>query len=411
MPVQTLAHGAERGAFAGKRVLVRVDFNVPLRRGRVEDDLRITAALPTVDFLRGQGARVVLASHLGRPKGQRVPEMSLEPVARHLTRLGVPCAFAADCIGTPARSAVERLRDGEVLLLENVRFYQQETDGDDGFARELAGLADVFVNDAFGTVHRAHASTTLVAHHLPAYAGLLIEKELKALGDVLEEPERPFTAVLGGAKVSDKIAVIERLLGKADRLVVGGGMAFTFLKAQGHEVGRSIVEEDRLDLARDLLRRAGAAGVEVLLPTDVEEADRFAEDADHRAVRVGHMDADWMGLDIGPHTMEAFAQAVRTSGTVVWNGPMGVFEWDAFQFGTRAVAQAMAQCTGRTIVGGGDSAAAARKFGITDQVTHVSTGGGASLEFLEGRELPGIVALEEAAQRMEKVGTTRTPVA
>ncbi len=400
MPVLTLEDGAAANAFRGKRVLLRVDFNVPLRKGRVQDDLRITAALPTVRFLQLAGARVVLVSHLGRPKGQRVPEMSLEPVAKHMTKvLGVPCGFVHETVGPNATSAVAALKDGEVLLLENVRFHVEETDGNEEFARRLANLADVFVNDAFGTAHRAHASTTLVAEHLPSYAGLLIAKELAALGGALAEPARPFTAILGGAKVSDKIAVIEALLEKADRIIIGGGMAFTFLRAQGHEVGRSIVEEDRLDLARDFLARAEAKGVEVFLPEDVEEADRFDEKADHRAVKVGHQAKDWMGLDIGPLTITRFAEAVRTSQTVLWNGPMGVFEWDAFRFGTKAIADALVQCPGATVVGGGDSAAAARKFGIADKVTHVSTGGGASLEFLEGKILPGIEALERAARR------------
>ncbi len=399
MHVLTLDDGAAANAFAGKRVLVRVDFNVPLRKGKVQDDLRITAALPTLTFLRDQGARVVLVSHLGRPKGERVPELSLAPVAEHISGLGVPCTFAQDTVGPAAQAAVDALTDGDVLLLENVRFHAEETAGDDAFAAELAALADVFVNDAFGTAHRAHASTTLVAHHLPSYAGRLIQKELDALGGALAQPERPFTAILGGAKVSDKIAVIEALLEKADRLVVGGAMAFTFLRAQGHDVGASLVEEDRLDLARDLLERAEAAGVESLLPVDVEEASAFDAKADHRAVKVGHQGPGWMGLDIGPLTMEAFSDAVRTSNTVLWNGPMGVFEWDAFRFGTQAVAAAMAQCPGTTIVGGGDSAAAARKFGVAEQVTHVSTGGGASLEFLEGKTLPGIAALEQAAAR------------
>ncbi len=401
MPVLTLEDGASMNAFKGKRVLVRVDFNVPLRKGKVQDDLRVASALPTIRFLQLAGARVILVSHLGRPKGQRVPEMSLEPVAKHMSKQqGVSCQFVHETIGPNASSAVAALKDGEVLLLENVRFHTEETAGDDEFATQLADLADVFVNDAFGTSHRAHASTTLVAEHLPSFAGLLIQKELDALGGALNEPERPFTAILGGAKVSDKIAVIEALLEKADRLIIGGGMAFTFLSAQGHEVGKSIVEEDRLDLARDLLARAEAKGVQILLPLDVEEADHFTEQANHRAVKVGFQDAKWMGLDIGPLTITKFADAVRSSKTVLWNGPMGVFEWDAFKFGTKAIADALVACEGATVVGGGDSASAARKFGVADKVTHVSTGGGASLEFLEGRILPGIAALEKAADRM-----------
>ncbi len=397
MHVQTLEQGIQAGAFAGKRVLVRVDFNVPLDGGRVADDLRIQAALPTIEALRQAGARVVLMSHLGRPKGQRVPELSLLPVARHLGKLlDAPVAFAEDCIGEAAESTVSALTDGHVALLENLRFHAGETDGDEAFTAELAKLGDVYVNDAFGTAHRAHASTTLVAAHMPAYAGKLIERELRILGDALDEPARPFTAILGGAKVSDKIAVMERLIEKADRIIIGGGMAFTFLKAQGHDVGASLVEEDRIDYAKDMLARAEAAGVEILLPVDVEEADKFDAKATHHACKVTHIQKGWMGLDIGPITMQAFGKAIADSGTVLWNGPMGVFEWDAFKFGTRAVAQALMDCRGTTIIGGGDSAAAARKFRIEPHVTHISTGGGASLEFLEGKTLPGIAALEAA---------------
>jgi phosphoglycerate kinase len=286
------------------------------------------------------------------------------------------------------------------VLLENVRFRKAEEKNDAEFCKALASLADCYVNDAFGTAHRAHASTTGVAKLLPAYAGLLIEKELAALGQALDDPKRPFTAIMGGAKVSDKILVLEKLLPKVDRLVIGGGMAFTFLKAQGHEVGKSLVEPDRIALAKELLERAKARGVQVLLPVDVVAADAFEERATHRAAKVGHLKADWMGLDIGPLTIDQFCKAIVPSGTVLWNGPMGVFEWDAFAFGTRSVAQAVAQCRGTTVVGGGDSAAAAKKFGIESKVTHISTGGGASLEFLEGKVLPGIAALEEAAQRM-----------
>jgi phosphoglycerate kinase len=390
------------GDFRGKRVLVRVDVNVPIEDGAVADATRIEASLPTIDFLRKAGAKVVLASHLGRPKGAPDPKYSLRPVADWLNAHGVPAAFAADCVGPAAEKAVAALKPGDVLLLENVRFHAGEEKNDPGFTQRLAALADAYVNDAFGTAHRAHASTTGVARLLPAYAGFLIEKELSALGRALENPERPFTAVLGGAKVSDKILVLERLLPRIDRLVIGGGMAFTFLKAQGHEVGRSLVEEDRLGLARELLDRAKARGVQVLLPVDVEAADEFKEDAVHRAAKVGHLKPEWMGLDIGPLTAAAFSQAISTSRTVLWNGPMGVFEWDAFDFGTKAVAEAVAACPGTTVVGGGDSAAAARKFGIEGKVTHISTGGGASLEFLEGKVLPGIAALEEAAATAAK---------
>ena len=389
MQVRTLRDGD----FQGKRVLVRVDFNVPVEHGRVADDTRIRASLPTIDHLRKAGAKVILASHLGRPKGGPDPAASLKPVADHLRSLGVPCAFAADCIGPTAADAVARLRPGDVLLLENVRFHKGEEKNDAAFTQALADLCDAYVNDAFGTAHRAHASTTGVALLRPAYAGFLIEKEVAALGQALDAPARPFTAIMGGAKVSDKILVLESLLGKVDRLVIGGGMAFTFLKAQGHEVGKSLVEADRIELARQLLERAKAKGVEVLLPVDVEAADAFDEKATHRAAKVGHLKPEWMGLDIGPLTIDQFRKAILTSKTVLWNGPMGVFEWDAFAFGTKAIAQAVADCPGTTVVGGGDSAAAAKKFGIESRVTHVSTGGGASLEFLEGRELPGIAAL------------------
>jgi phosphoglycerate kinase len=383
------------GDFRNQRVLVRVDFNVPLENGKVADDSRIAAALPTIEFLRKAGARVILVSHLGRPKAKPDPEFSLRPVADHLREhLGMPAAFAADCVGPVAEKAVADLKPGQVLLLENVRFHPGEEKNDPAFCRQLAALADHYVNDAFGTAHRAHASTTGVAHLLPSAAGLLIEKEVSALGDALDKPQRPFTAIMGGAKVSDKILVIEALLGKVDKLLVGGGMAFTFLKAQGLEVGKSLVEPDRLELARGLLQRARDKGVEVLLPVDVEAADAFDAKATHRAVKMTHMRPEWMGLDIGPLTIQQFAKAIATSRTVLWNGPMGVFEMDAFAFGTKAIAQAVARNPGTTVVGGGDSAAAAKKFGVEDQMTHVSTGGGASLEFLEGKVLPGIAALQ-----------------
>lgn len=414
MKVRTLRDGD----FAGQRVLVRVDFNVPLQDGQVADDARIRAALPTIEYLRDAGARVLLVSHLGRPKDGPDPTLSLRPVADHLaSALDVPCGFAEDCIGPAAEAAAGALQDGDVVLLENLRFHPEEKANDADFAAALAANADAYVNDAFGTAHRAHASTVGVAERLPAYAGFLIEKELDALGKALDDPARPFTAILGGAKVSDKIGVIEQLLGTVDRsssgadapeskplasrgvdrLIIGGGMAFTFLKCEGYEVGKSLVEHDKVELAGTLLGRAAEKGVQVLLPVDVEAADAFEEKAQHRAVKITAMKPDWMGLDIGPLTMERFAKAIKDSGTVVWNGPMGVFEWDAFAPGTRAVAQAVAACKGTTIVGGGDSAAAAKKFRVVDKVTHVSTGGGASLEFLEGKVLPGIAALEASA--------------
>ncbi len=378
----------------GKKVLVRVDFNVPLRDGVVKDDQRIRAALPTIHYILEAGGSVILMSHLGRPKGQRVSELSLKPVAAHLAGLlGRDVAFADDCVGRAARSAVEGLAPGGVLLLENVRFHPEETENDDAFAAQLAALGDVFVNDAFGTAHRAHASTVGVAKHIPGFAGMLVGKEVEALRGVLEAPARPFVAILGGAKVSDKINVIENLLERADRIIIGGGMAFTFLKAQGHEVGKSLVEEDRLDYAAELLEKAQKKGVQILLPVDVEAADDFSKDAAHRAVKVGHIEATWMGLDIGPLSVDAFSNAVADAGTVLWNGPMGVFEWESFAYGTQQLARAVAACPGTTVVGGGDSAAAAKKFGVASRMSHVSTGGGASLEFLEGKTLPGIAAL------------------
>ncbi len=382
------------GDFNDKHVMVRVDLNVPLDKGEVADDARIQAALPTIQYLLAKGAKVILTSHLGRPKGKRVPEMSLEPVARRLEEiLERPVAFANDCVGPTAKAAADAMAPGDLLLLENLRFHAGETDNDATFAAGLASLADCFVGDAFGTAHRAHASNVGVAEHLPAYAGLLIDKEVESLS-VMDHPERPFTAVLGGAKVSDKILVIERLLEKVDRLIIGGGMAFTFLKAQGHEVGASLVEADRVSLAKELLERAEAKGVQVLLPIDVQAADSFDEGADNRSVKVSAMQKDWMGLDIGPLTIKEFVAAIADSKTILWNGPMGVFEWPAFAHGTRHIARAIADNAGTTIVGGGDSAAAANKFGVADDMTHVSTGGGASLAFLEGKVLPGIAALE-----------------
>jgi len=393
MAVRTLRDGD----FSQKRVLVRVDFNVPIESGKVTDDTRITAALPTIEALRKKGAKVILASHLGRPRpGKDNSAYTLKPVADHLRHLGLPVHFATDCIGPEAQAVVNKLHAGEVALLENVRFHDGEEKNDATFCKSLAALADVYVNDAFGTAHRAHASTTGVAHLLPSYAGHLIEKELSALGGALDNPARPFTAILGGAKVSDKILVVERLLQKVDRLVIGGGMAFTFLKAQGHEVGKSLVEADRIQLAKDLLARAKAKGVEVHLPVDVVAADEFKEDAVYRTVKLGHIRPEWMGLDIGPQTIAEFSKAIATSKTVLWNGPMGVFEWPNFEAGTKAIAEAVAANKGTTVVGGGDSAAAAKQFGVEGKMTHVSTGGGASLEFLEGKVLPGIAALETA---------------
>ena len=378
----------------GKRVLVRCDFNVPLDGAAITDEKRIVEALPTIRYLKEAGARVILCSHLGRPKGKADPKYSLAPVAARLGELlGCPVPLAADVTGESARSLADSLRDGEVMLLENVRFDPREEKNDPAFARELASLAELYVNDAFGTAHRAHASTAGVADYLPAVCGFLIEKELSFLGGALEEPARPFAAILGGAKVSDKIGVIRSLLAKVDSLLIGGGMAYTFIKAQGGQIGGSLCEEDKLDLARELLAEAEEKGVRLLLPVDTVIADAFREDAATRVVPAGQIPDGWQGLDIGPETRALFAAEVKQAATVVWNGPMGVFEMKPFAAGTEAVAKAMAESDAVTIIGGGDSAAAAAQMGVADR--HISTGGGASLEFLEGKELPGIACLED----------------
>lgn len=381
----------------GKRVLVRVDFNVPMdEKGEITDDRRIRAALPTIKYLVDQGARVILVSHLGRPKGKPVAGLRMDPVAKRTSELlGKPVAKADDCIGEVAQKAVSRLSDGDVLLLENVRFYKEEEENDLEFAKKLAELADIYVNDAFGTAHRAHASTEGVARFLPAVAGFLLQKEIEVMGKALEDPERPFVAILGGAKVSDKIGVIENLLTKVDTLIIGGGMAYTFLRAQGFEVGDSILEADKVDLARGLMEKAASRGVRFLLPEDIVVADRFAEDANHRVVPKDGIPQGWQGVDIGPKTRETFCKALEGARTIIWNGPMGVFEMKPFAEGTRAIAECLAKSKAITIVGGGDSAAAIEQMGYADKMTHVSTGGGASLEFLEGIELPGVAALKD----------------
>ena len=380
----------------GKRVLVRCDFNVPLDGAAITDEKRIVEALPTIRYLKEAGARVILCSHLGRPKGKADPKYSLAPVAARLGELlGCPVPLAADVTGESARSLADSLRDGEVMLLENVRFDPREEKNDPAFARELASLAELYVNDAFGTAHRAHASTAGVADYLPAVCGFLIEKELSFLGGALEEPARPFAAILGGAKVSDKIGVIRSRLARVDGLVIGGGMAYTFIKAQGGQIGGSLCEEDKLDLARELLAEAEEKGVRLLLPVDTVIADAFREDAATRVVPAGQIPDGWQGLDIGPETRALFAAEVKQAATVVWNGPMGVFEMKPFAAGTEAVAKAMAESDAVTIIGGGDSAAAAAQMGVADRIRHISTGGGASLEFLEGKVLPGIACLED----------------
>ena len=377
----------------GRRVLVRCDFNVPLEDGRIADDRRITEALPTIRRLVDGGAVVALVSHLGRPKGP-TPELSLAPVAARLSELlGGPVPLLPDCVGPEVAKAVARARPGDVLLLENVRFHPEEEANDPAFAKELAAPYDLYVNDAFGTAHRAHASTEGVAHLLPGVAGLLIEKEISYLGRAVESPQRPFVAIMGGSKVKDKIALIENLLPKVDRILIGGGMTYTFLKARGQEIGTSILDAGSVEYAGRLLAEHGD---KLVLPTDVVTADRFAEDATVGQATVDAIPADLQGLDIGPATREAFAAEIAKAGTVLWNGPVGVFEMAPFMGGTRAVAEAMAVSKGLTIVGGGDSAAAVEKFGLADRMTHVSTGGGASLEFLEGKALPGIAALQDA---------------
>ena len=379
---------------AGRRVLVRNDFNVPLEDGKVTDDLRVRAAVPTLRWLLDHGARVICCSHLGRPKGKRDPKYSLEPVRPVLAEhLGVEVGFVDDVAGDQARQAVQGLGDGQVLLLQNLRYEPGEEKNDPELADRLAALAEVYVDDAFGAAHRAHASVVGVAERLPAYAGELLAGEVKVLSRLLEDPERPFTAVLGGSKVSDKLAVLDNLLGRVDSLVVGGGMCFTFLAAQGHEIGDSLFEPDQVDAVRRLLETAKGQGKPVLLPTDVVMAREVSEDAEARTVPAGGIEAGWKGLDIGPATAMAFAGAVAEARTVFWNGPMGVFELAPFAAGTKVVAEAVAAADGYTVVGGGDSAAALAELGLADRVDHLSTGGGASLELLEGKTLPGVAAI------------------
>lgn len=382
---------------AGKRVLIRADFNVPMEGGRITDDRRIREALPTIRFMIERGARIILASHLGRPKGRVDEAFRLTPVSQRLSDLlGRPVPLLPDCVGPAVEAAVARLQPGDVVLLENLRFHPEEEANDPAFAASLARLADLYVNDAFGTAHRAHASTVGVAAVLPAVAGLLMEKELQHLGQALDAPVRPFVAILGGKKVSDKIAVIRNLLTRADALVIGGGLAYTFLHAQGYEIGASILEKDSLPLASELLAEAARRGVAFELPRDVVVTKTPESGTEARVVDADSIPSGQAGVDIGPRTAAHFAGVIKGAGTILWNGPMGIFETPAFARGTRAVAEAMAASTAVTVVGGGDTAAAVEEFGLAGRMTHISTGGGASLEFLEGRELPGIAVLQDA---------------
>jgi phosphoglycerate kinase len=381
---------------SGRKVFVRVDFNVPLDNGRVADDTRIRETLPTIRYLIERGAKVILASHLGRPKGKVVEELRLTPVAERLSELlGKPVQKADEAIGEQVQAMADKLQPGDVLLLENVRFYPGEEKNDPELARQFAALAEIYVNDAFGAAHRAHSSTEGIAHYLPAVSGLLMEKEISVLGKALSNPDRPFTAIIGGAKVKDKIDVIDNLLNIADNLVIGGGLAYTFLKAQGYEIGKSLVDNDKLDLALGFIRKAQEKGVNFLLPVDVVVADDFKAEANTQIVPIDAIPADWEGVDIGPKTRELYAKTIKESKLVVWNGPMGVFEIEPFSHGTREVAQACAETSAYTIIGGGDSAAAVEKFGLAAKMDHISTGGGASLEFMEGKALPGVVALND----------------
>jgi phosphoglycerate kinase len=381
----------------GKRVLVRCDFNVPLKDGAITNDKRIVAALPTIEYLLKHGAKVILCSHLGRPKGEFDPAFSLAPVAARLTELlGKPVALATDVVGPDATAKAAALKEGEVLLLENVRFEKGETKNDPALAKAFAALADVYVNDAFGAAHRAHASTAGVADYLPAVCGFLIQKEIQFMGGALENPKRPFVAILGGAKVSDKIGVIENLLDKVDTLIIGGGMAYTFMKFRGHAIGNSLLEEDRVEDAGRMMADAEKKGVKFLIPPDHIVGDKFDADCDMKLINGGEDIPDgWMGMDIGPRAREKFADAIKGAGTVIWNGPMGVFEFPKFAEGTNAVAHAVADSGAISIIGGGDSVAAVTKLGYADKMSHISTGGGASLEFLEGKELPGIACLND----------------
>ena len=382
----------------GKKVLARCDFNVPLKDGEITNDKRIVAALPTIKYLMEHGAKVILCSHLGRPKGEYKPEFSLAPVAKRLSEyLGVEVKLAEDAevVGPNAKAMAAELKDGEVMLLENVRYRAEETKNEENFSKELASLADIFVNDAFGTAHRAHCSTTGVASYLPAVCGYLIQKEIKFMGGALANPKRPLVAILGGAKVSDKIGVIENLIDKCDTIIIGGGMAYTFMKYLGHNIGTSLLEADWVEKAGEMMKKAEDKGVKFLIPVDNKVGKEYDENTEAKVVSSDDIPDGWMGLDIGPKTQEVFANAIKGAGTVIWNGPMGVSEWDNFAAGTISVAKAVADSGAISIIGGGDSVAAVTKLGFADKMSHISTGGGASLEFLEGKDLPGICALQD----------------
>ena len=379
----------------GKKVFVRCDFNVPMDENQnITDNTRIVAALPTINYLLEQNCKIILASHLGRPKGEFKPEFSLKPVAKELSKLlNKEVIMANDVIGEDAKKKADELRNGEIMLLENVRFHREETDNDPEFSKQLASLAEIYINDAFGAAHRAHSSTAGVAQYLPAVAGFLIEKELKFLGNALNNPERPFVAILGGAKVSDKIGVIDNLLEKVDTLIIGGGMAYTFFKAQGYEVGKSLCELDKLDLAKELMEKAKNKGVKLMLPADTKIGKEFDINTESKTVKCTEIPADWEGFDIGEEAIKQFSEELRKAKTVVWNGPLGLFEFPQFAVGTNSIAKVLSEIDATTIIGGGDSAAAVKKAGLQDKMTHISTGGGASLEFLEGKKLPGIECL------------------
>ncbi|MEI4770463.1 phosphoglycerate kinase [Psychrobacillus sp. FJAT-51614] len=380
----------------GKRVFCRVDFNVPMEDELITDDTRIRAALPTINYLIDQGAKVILASHMGRPKGEVKEELRLTKVGEHLSKvLNKQVKKLDESIGSSVEQAVSEMNNGDVILLENVRFHAGEEKNDAKLAEAFASLADVYVNDAFGAAHRAHATTEGIAKLLPAVSGLLMEKELDVLGKALSNPERPFTAIIGGAKVKDKIGVIDHLLDKVDNILIGGGLSYTFSKAQGHDIGKSLLEEDKIELAQSFIEKAKEKGVAFYLPIDTVVADEFSKDASTKVVDIDQIPSDWMGLDIGPKTAALYADVIKDSKLIIWNGPMGVFEMDAFAEGTKGVANAMAETAGYTIIGGGDSAAAVEKFKVADKMDHISTGGGASLEFMEGKDLPGVSALND----------------